>query len=179
MQFNALPESKKTDGYVELTSLDEFWSHKFLESIGKTLTAVQFRTEFRAIDINSDKRMGFVEFLVWEYKVDVKSLLQRPQGGGGGEVQKAQDLLNQVTIAFNNAQAALDQATKTENEAKKSKEAAVKSEEAAKVAAEAARKTAAESATKAAEATAAAAEQQAAVNDLKSQRMRMRPKRRN
>jgi len=160
---------KKTDGYVELTSLDEFWSHKFLESLGKTLTAVQFRNEFRAIDINSDKRMGFVEFLIWEYKVDVTNFLQRPQGGGGGEIQKAQDLLNQVTTAFNTAQAALDKATKTENEAKKSKEAAVKSEEAAKVAAEAARKTAADASAKAAEAAAAAGEQQAAVNDLKSQ----------
>jgi len=169
LQYNALPEAKKSEAYVESTSLDEFWSHKFLEGIGKTLTAIQFRNEFRAIDINADKRMGFIEFCIWEYKADVKTLMTRPQGGGGGEVQKAQELLNQVTAAFTAAQNALDQATKTEAEAKRAKEAAVKSEAAAKTAAESARKTAEEAAKTAAEASAAAKEQQAAVDDLKSQ----------
>jgi len=169
MQYNALPQEKKGTTYEVCSSLDEFWSHKFLEGIGKTLTAIQFRNEFRSIDINSDKRMGFVEFCVWEYKVEVKTLLTRPQGGGGGEVQKAQELLDQVAKAFNAAQDALDQATKTETAAIRAKEAAVKSESAAKAAADAARKTAEESAARAAEAAAAAAEQQAAVDDLKAQ----------
>jgi len=169
MQWNALPKDKKGDAYVQASSLDEFWSHKFLESIGKTLTAIEFRQEFRSIDINTDKRMGLIEYCIWEYKVDVKTMLQRPQGGGGGEVQKAQELLDQVASAFTAAQDALDQATKTAAEAERSKVAAIESEKKAKEAAESAAKTAEASAQKAAEAAAAAAEQQAAVDDLKAQ----------
>jgi cytoplasmic iron level regulating protein YaaA (DUF328/UPF0246 family) len=40
-QWNALPKEKRpTENYTEANSLDEFWSHKYLESHGKTLTAI-------------------------------------------------------------------------------------------------------------------------------------------
>jgi len=183
MQHNALPKEKQPETYVESPSLDEFWSHKYLENLGRTLTAIQFRTEFKKIDANFDKRMSFIEFLVWEYKLPIKELLARPQGSEAGEIIKAQELLNEVAVAFNAAQQALDKATATENEAKRSKEAAVASENRAKQAAEAAKKTeeaakgaaaaaakdAAAAKSSADAAAAAAAEQQAAVNDLKSQ----------
>jgi len=183
MQYNAIPKEKKPETYVEVKSLDEFWSHKFLETIGKTLTAVQFRAEFKKIDANTDKRMSIIEFLIWEYKQSIKVLLSRPQGADGGEVAKAQELLDEVSSSFTAAQEALDRATATENAALRSKEAAVASEAKAKQFAEAAKKT--ENAAKSAAAAAAkdaaaaksfadaaavaAAEQQAAVNDLKAQ----------
>jgi len=188
-QFNANVTAGKASGdYVQGNSLDEFWSHKFLEVIGKTMSIVEFRKEFQKIDANTDKRMGMVEFLVYEYKVSVHELLSRPQGGDPEELRKAQELLEQVSAAFAAAQAALDQASKTEAAAKKAKEAAIQSEAkakataaeaaktaaAAKVAAEKAAATAAaasekadQSAKAAADAAAAAAEQQAAVDALK------------
>jgi len=183
MQYNALPKEKKPEIYNETPSLDEFWSHKYLENLGRTLTAIQFRNEFKTIDANFDKRMSFIEFLVWEYKQPIKVLLSRPQGSDGGEIIKAQELLDEVAVAFTVAQEALDRATATANEAKRFTEAAVASENKAKQAAEGAKKTedAAKSAALAAAmdavaakssaglASAAAAEQQAAVNDLKSQ----------
>jgi len=49
MQHNALPKDKKPEIYVETQSLDEFWSHKMLETLGQTLTAIQFRTEFKKL----------------------------------------------------------------------------------------------------------------------------------
>jgi len=140
MQYNALPKEKKPETYVEVKSLDEFWSHKFLETIGKTLTAVQFRAEFTKIDANTDKRMSIIEFLIWEYKQSIKVLLSRPQGADGGEVAKAQELLDEVSSSFTAAQEALDRATATENAALRSKEAAVASEAKAKQFAEAAKK---------------------------------------
>jgi len=184
MQYNALPKEKKpTETYVEVKSLDEFWSHKFLETLGKTLTAIQFRAEFKKIDANFDKRMSILEFLIWEYKQSIKVLLSRPQGADGGEVAKAQELLDEVSAAFTAAQEALDRATAAENAAIRSKEAAVaseakakqfaeaakKTEDAAKSAAAAAAKDAADAKSSAAAAAVAAAEQQAAVDDLKAQ----------
>lgn len=190
-QWNALCAAGKAQGdYVESTSLDEFWSHKFLENIGKTMSIVDFRKEFQKIDANTDKRMGFIEFLVYEYKVTVPELLSRPQGGDPEELARAQKLLEEVSTAFAAAQKALDQASATEAEAKRAKEAAIKSEQQAKAtAAEAkkqaelaaaaaaqAKKTAEEAAEKAAqakktadEAAQAAKEQQDAVDALKKE----------
>jgi len=155
-QHNALVTAGKASGdYVEGCLLDEFWSHKFLESIGKALSIVEFRNEFKKIDQNFDKQMGMIEFLVWQYGVTVAELLSRPQGGASEELEHAQQLLREVEAAFKSAQEALDQAAKTEAEAKSRKEASVKSAEEAARAAEAA--------------AAAAAEQQAAVAALKAQ----------
>jgi hypothetical protein len=183
-QWNALPKEKRpTENYTETNSLDEFWSHKYLESHGKTLTAIEFRNEFKKIDANFDKRMSFLEFLVWEFNVSIKEMMMRPQGADAGEIAKAQELLEKVSVAFNEAQRALDAATATEKAAEKAEKAAVDSENKAKAAADVAKKaedaaksTAAAAAKDAADAkasadaaAAAAAEQQAAVNDLKAQ----------
>jgi hypothetical protein len=176
-QHNALVSAGKASGdYVEGSSLDEFWSHKLLENIGKTMSIVQFRQEFKKIDANTDKRMGIVEFILYEYGLSVNELLARPQGGDPAELAQAQKLMDEVSAAFTAAQTALDQASKTEATAKKTKETADKSAIEAKktadesaVAAEAAAKTASEAKKKADEAAAAAAEQQAAVDALKAE----------
>jgi hypothetical protein len=39
-------DSRKKEG----NELDEFWSHKFLESLGETLTVIQLREKLRKID---------------------------------------------------------------------------------------------------------------------------------
>jgi len=155
-QFNALVAVGKANGdYAEGSLLDEFWSHKYLESIGKTMTIVDFRNEFKKIDQNFDKQMGMVEFLVWHYKLSTVELLARPQGGASAELQRAQEMLAAVEVAFTQARAALEQAAVTEAEANKRKEAALATAATAKSAADAA--------------AAAAAEQQAAVDALKAQ----------
>jgi len=89
-QYNALPTGKKPETHSEGQALDEFWSHKFLESIGKTLSVVEFRQEFKKIDANCDKNMGIVEFLLWEYKLSVDELMKRPQGRGNWRNDQSQ-----------------------------------------------------------------------------------------
>jgi len=154
-----------------------------LESHGKTLTAIEFRNEFKKIDANFDKRMSFLEFLLWEYRISPKDLMLRPQGADAGEIIKAQELLDQVSVAFAEAQRALESASASEKAAEQAENAAKDSESRAKASVDAAKKTADEAkraAEKAAQdaqaaknradaAATAAAEQQAAVNDLKAQ----------
>jgi len=49
--------------------------------------------------------MGIVEYLLWEYKQSVKSLMDRPQGSGdSSEIIKAQKLLDEVSAAFADAE---------------------------------------------------------------------------
>jgi hypothetical protein len=95
LQWGALPEGKKDEEWKEGSSLDEFWSHKYLESFGKVLTALKFREEFKKIDVNFDKRMALIEFLLWDHKQTVEELMKRPQGTNE-ELVKAQAALAAV-----------------------------------------------------------------------------------
>jgi len=94
-QYIALPDNKRMDEYKETPNLDEFWSHKMLEMDGKPLPVIQFRQEFRKIDLNFDNKMALIEYLVYEFKQDVKTLLARPQGTNE-ELVKAQAALDLV-----------------------------------------------------------------------------------
>jgi len=94
-EWGALPEGKKSETWAEGASLDEFWSHKFLEKQGETKTVVQLRETLKKIDLDFDKRMSIVEFLLFHYGFDVKTLLSRPQGTNE-ELKKAQQALAEV-----------------------------------------------------------------------------------
>jgi len=87
-------------GWKEGNSLDEFFSHKYLERLDKTMTAITFRNEFRKIDVNFDKRMAMVEFLLFEYKQEVNTLMSRPQGSNQEELAAAKKKLDEVQAAL-------------------------------------------------------------------------------
>jgi len=124
-QWKALVAANKANGeWVEakMGALDEFWSHKFLETVGKTLSVVEFRNEFKHIDTNFDKKMGMLEYLLWEYKRTPKECLSRPQGttdpAALAELEKAQKLLEEVSVAFTAADSRKNEAVAAENELK-------------------------------------------------------------
>uniref|UniRef100_A0A6B2LGB5 Calcium-regulated actin-bundling protein C-terminal domain-containing protein n=1 Tax=Arcella intermedia TaxID=1963864 RepID=A0A6B2LGB5_9EUKA len=98
LQYNALPEAKKAEEYTESKVLDEFWSHKFLESLGKTLTAMEFRAEFKKIDANNDKKMSIVEFLLYDYKQTPEELLKRKVGNMSPELLAALAAYDEVSV---------------------------------------------------------------------------------
>eukprot|EP01102_Stenamoeba_stenopodia_P001804 TRINITY_DN1163_c0_g1_i1.p1 TRINITY_DN1163_c0_g1~~TRINITY_DN1163_c0_g1_i1.p1 ORF type:complete len:240 (-),score=89.43 TRINITY_DN1163_c0_g1_i1:131-814(-) len=79
----------------EGSDLDEFWSHKFMETLGEPLTVIQMREQFREIDLDFNKRMSLIEFLVYKFRVSVKELLARPQGTNE-DLVKAQRALEEV-----------------------------------------------------------------------------------
>jgi len=116
-------------GWTEGSSLDEFFSHKYLEVLNKTLTAITFRTEFRKIDVNFDKRMAMLEFLVWEFGRNVPEMMKRPQGDNQEEIMAAQAALEAVQKALADLQIKLE-AQKAALEAQKLAEEQVKKAEA-------------------------------------------------
>jgi len=121
--FQKLDNVKGKEG----NELDEFWSHKFLETHGDTMTAIQMRNALKEIDIDCNKRMSFIEYALWKYKQTVKELLSRPQGDNSGEIAKAQAMLAAVQKALElserraeEAKTALREAETREADAKRS-----------------------------------------------------------
>jgi len=158
--FAELDEAKKADG----NELDEFWSHKFLERIGKTMTVIKMREEFRTIDVDFNKKMSMTEFLGYTYHKTIQQIIDAPQGGNQELINAAQAQVEEAQNAVEEMVAKLEVATQKANEAKAAAEAAAKAAEAAAVAEANANKAAkesavaAEAAKKAAEAAAKAAE---------------------
>jgi len=79
----------------EGNDLDEFWSHKFLETLGETMTVLQMRDVLKQIDVDNNKRMSLLEYLLYRYKQTIKELLKRPQGTNE-ELARAQQALAAV-----------------------------------------------------------------------------------
>jgi len=144
-------DPKKKEG----NELDEFWSHKFLESLGETLTVIQLREKLKKIDLDANGKMGLLEYLAFKYQKTVPQVVNSPQGSNKKEVDEASAMLQAVQDAYAEVQRQLDQQTQALEEQKAAEEIARKALEAQQAAEEVVRK--------------AEAELKAAIDDLKAQ----------
>lgn len=165
-KFIELDEKKKKEG----NELDEFCSHKFLESLGETLTVLQLRDKLKKIDMDANGRMALLEYLAFKYSKTVRQVIDAPQGTAKKEeLDEAQQKLQACTDAYAEVQTQLDQQTKALEEQKVAEEAARKALADQKQAEDIAKK-ALESQKKAEDVVRAAEnELKAAVDDLTSQ----------
>jgi len=109
-------DEKKAAG----NELDEFWSHKFLESIGETLTVVDLREKLKKIDMDVNGKMALLEFLAFYYGKTVKDVIDAPQGANAGEIAKATEKLETVQTSLASMQTALENQKLAEDALKKS-----------------------------------------------------------
>jgi len=128
--FNELDQDKHADG----NELDEFWSHKFLEGLGETMTVIEMREKFRKIDADFNKHMSMVEYIMFRYGFSIPSVLTAPQGDNTEGIKKAEAMVNEAQKALDEMNAKLEQSKAA---AERAKEAAIASEKAAKAAADA------------------------------------------
>lgn len=84
----------------EGSDLDELKAHIFLEKQGDTMTVLQLRTKLRKMDLDYNKRMAMIEFLLFAYDKDLKDLLKRPQG--------TNEELTKAVAALDNVQSEID-----------------------------------------------------------------------
>jgi len=84
--------NKASDG---MHDLNDVGAARVFERMKETMTAIERRNKFRDIDIDGNNRMGLLEYAVYKYKVDVKTLMNRPQGTNEA-VKKAQKALRVV-----------------------------------------------------------------------------------
>jgi len=96
-------DSRKKEG----NELDEFWSHKFLESLGETLTVIQLREKMRKIDLDANGKMALLEYLMFKYSKKIPEVLNAPQGDNREELEKAQAELQAVQDALESVQTKL------------------------------------------------------------------------
>jgi len=108
-------DDKKAAG----NELDEFWSHKFLESIGETLTVVELREKLKKIDLDVNGKMALLEFLAFKYGKTVKQVVDAPQGQNAAEVAEAAKKLEALQTALAEQQKALEEQKVAEEMAQK------------------------------------------------------------
>jgi len=108
-------DTKKGEG----NELDEFWSHKFLESFGETLTVLALREKLKKIDLDANGKMGLLEYLCFRFEKTVKQCVEAPQGGNEEEIQNAQAKLQAVQYALEEQQKALEAQKAQEEKVKK------------------------------------------------------------
>jgi len=128
--FNELDQDKHSDG----NELDEFWSHKFLEGLGETMTVIEMREKFRKIDADFNKHMSMVEYIMFRYGFSIPSVLTCPQGDNTAGIEKAQAMVDEAQKALDEMNAKL---TSAKEAAEHAKEAAIASKKAAKAVADA------------------------------------------
>jgi len=104
LQWEEVNKKIWKQGWKEGNSLDELFSHKYLERIGRTLTVVAFRNEFRKIDVNFDKRMAMIEYMLFAHNHSVAELMDKPQGDNSKELEEAQAQLAAVQAALTELQ---------------------------------------------------------------------------
>jgi len=102
---------------------DEFWSHKFLEDLGETISVVDLRKKLGEIDIDKNKRMCLSEYLLFKYARTVKDLVTAPQGDPE-ELARAQALVDEASRAVDQVLDALEAQKQTAKKAAADEEAA-------------------------------------------------------
>jgi len=156
-KFSELDQDKHADG----NELDEFWSHKFLESLGETMTVIEMREKFRKIDADFNKRMSMVEYIMFRYGFSIPSVLTAPQGDNTEGIKRAEAMVSAAQTAVDEMTAKLAESTAAAERAKKAADSAKQAADAAKETAEASARAAKAVADAEAEAKAALAELQA------------------
>jgi len=135
--FSELDQDKHADG----NELDEFWSHKFLEGLGETMTVIEMREKFRKIDADFNKHMSAVEYIMFRYNFSIPSVLTCPQGDNTAGIKKAEAMVNEAQKALDEmnaklaeSKAAAERAKKAADDAKKAAKAVAEAEAEAKAA---------------------------------------------
>ena len=107
-KMGELEQDKHADG----CDLDEFWSHKFLETLGETMTVIEMRERFRKIDADFNKRMSMLEYIMYRYNIEPHAMVTAPQGGDQEQINKAQAMVDSAQSAVDAMNTALDAAKK-------------------------------------------------------------------
>lgn len=160
---------RKKQSLDEGCDLDEDQAHRILEKLGETMTVLEMRKKFKALDIDKNRKCSLIEFLISKYGFTPTEVNEFKQGGVDPKILNAAQA--QMDAAEENLNAALDEKAHATKAAAEAIQAAKDAATAVKVSEEKAvqAKAAVEEATQAeAEATAAANELKAAVEALEA-----------
>lgn len=172
---------KRAKNKPEGVDLDEFQAHRVLEKLGTTLTVKEMRKRLLKLDIDNNKKLSVIEFLVNKYMPDEEKAVQVvgtfPQGGVDPKVlADAEEKMNEAQESVDASADAADAATEALAAAKTAATEAARtldvSNQAAKEAADALKVTQEEEAV----VKAAEAESQAAADALEAEEKKFNDK---
>lgn len=115
--------------------LNEVEAHHFLQSTGRTMTALELRNELRRIDVDANGQMAILEYLLFRFQRSVLACINNPQGGGEEEnakLKEAQERVQQLNEALAQLQVQLAQEKQMEAKAKQAEADAKDAEASAK-----------------------------------------------
>lgn len=69
--------------------LDEVNARKILQDLDMAMSRQKYLDEMRKIDVNNDRKMSMLEFLLYKYSISVGELIARPQTGMTKELKDA------------------------------------------------------------------------------------------
>ena len=109
--------------HEEGCGLDEVNAHRFLEVYGETLTVRELRAKLRSTgaleESERPKVVPLTHYLLFRYNVDWHVLVNASQGDNSKEIEKAQQMLEEVQAAFREADAKHKQAAASFREAER------------------------------------------------------------
>lgn len=126
-----LDPKKKKEG----NELDEWHAHQFLEQIKDVHTVIDLREKLRKMDIDCNKRVALLEFLLFHYGKDVSVLVNKPQGDSK-EIEEAEARVKDVLAKLADLQQKLQEQKAAVVRQKAAVEAQKQAVEAQKLAAE-------------------------------------------
>jgi len=95
--------------------MEEIWMSlmliDFLKKNGETRSVRELRDELRAIDMDFNKRMAVIEFLLFKYSKTIQDFVKRPQGGNVEGLEEAQRQLEVAQAALQTAVASYEKAS--------------------------------------------------------------------
>jgi len=97
-------DPKKKSG----NELNEVQAHHYLQSLGKTMTALELPNELRRIDVDANGQMALVEYLLFYFKKLVSTCLNNSQGTMD---EKENKLLQEAQTKCDALQKSLEQLT--------------------------------------------------------------------
>jgi len=83
----------------------------FLKKNGETRSVRELRDELRAIDMDFNKRMAVVEFLLFKFSKTVQDFVRKPQGGNAEGLEEAQRQLEHAQASLSIAVASYEKAS--------------------------------------------------------------------
>lgn len=93
-------EELDTDSGANGAEVDEFKAHRFLEKLGETLTVIEFREVMRKVDVDFNRRMALIEYLIYRFEKTVAHFVEQPQGTNE-DLIRAQEALEVVKDEIN------------------------------------------------------------------------------
>jgi chromosome segregation ATPase len=110
------------DKRAEGNALDEVNAHRFLESLGETMTVVELRDTLRKTGAIAQserpKLVPLTHYILFRFKVDWRALVNT-KGDNSAEIAEAQRLLAEVSAAFDESDRQAQLARQAEAEARR------------------------------------------------------------